>query len=114
MKKQYVQMLVVLVFVIGVSVIVVLNLTKSATLLFDSQTEIKTDEGLESDAQSFKSDTKKMNQQSDVKSAATSHVRRFSRDLGVSFNQIISTNFVSGEYCWANRYNGFITNQSYS
>lgn len=104
MKKQYVQMLVVLVFVIGVSVIVVLNLTKSAALLFDSQTEIKTDEGLESEAQSFKSDTKKTNQQSDVISAATSHVRRFSRDLGVSFNQIVSTDFVSGEYSWANGY----------
>lgn len=104
MKKQYVQMLVVLVFVIVVSVIVVLNLTKSAALLFDSQTEIKTDEGLESEAQSFKSDTKKTNQQSDVISAATSHVRRFSRDLGVSFNQIVSTDFVSGEYSWANGY----------
>lgn len=104
MKKQYAQMLVVLLFVMGISIIVVLSLTKSATLLFDSQTEAIANGEMESDARSSKPKTKTINQQSDVALTATSHIRRFAKDLGVSFNYIVSTDFVSEEYSWANGY----------
>lgn len=104
MKKQYVQMLVVLVFVIGISAIVVLNLTKSVSLVLEPNTEITTNEE-QSNAQTTSSDEiETIDNQSDVTTMDEESLRTFAQVLGVSLKDIVSIDFNSGEYSWANGY----------
>lgn len=104
MKKQYVQMLVVLVFVIGISTIVVLNLTKSVSLVLEPNTEITTNEE-QSNAQTTSSDEiETIDNQSDVTTMDEESLRTFAQVLGVSLKDIVSIDFNSGEYSWANGY----------
>lgn len=104
MKKQYVQMLVVLVFVIGISTIVVLNLTKSVSLVLEPNTEITTNEE-QSNAQTTSSDEiETIDNQSDVTTIDEESLRTFAQVLGVSLKDIVSIDFNSGEYSWANGY----------
>lgn len=104
MKKQYVQMLVVLVFVIGISAIVVLNLTKSVSLVLEPNTEITTNEE-QSNAQTTSSDEiETIDNQSDVTTIDEESLRTFAQVLGVSLKDIVSIDFNSGEYSWANGY----------
>ena len=104
MKKQYVQMLVVLVFVISISVIVVLNLTKSVSLVLEPNTEITTNEE-QSNAQTTSSDEiETIDNQSDVTTMDEESLRTFAQVLGVSLKDIVSIDFNSGEYSWANGY----------
>lgn len=104
MKKQYVQMLVVLVFVIGISAIVVLNLTKSVSLVLEPNTEITTNEE-QSNAQTTSSDEiEAIDKQSDVTTIDEESLRTFAQVLGVSLKDIVSIDFNSREYSWANGY----------
>lgn len=104
MKKQYVQMLVVLVFVISIGVIVVLNLTKSVSLVLEPNTEITTNEE-QSNAQTTSSDEiETIDNQSDVTTMDEESLRTFAQVLGVSLKDIVSIDFNSGEYSWANGY----------
>ncbi|MFN3633200.1 hypothetical protein [Exiguobacterium profundum] len=104
MKKQYVQMLVVLLLVIGISAIVVLNLTKSVSLVLEPNTEIKANEE-QSNVQNPSSDTTvTMDEQSDVTTTDEESLRTFAQNLGVSLKDIVSIDFSSGEYSWANGY----------
>ncbi|MBR2679380.1 MAG: hypothetical protein IKE23_01215, partial [Exiguobacterium sp.] len=90
MKKQYVQMLVVLVFVIGISAIVVLNLTKSVSLVLEPNTEITTNEE-QSNAQTTSSDEiETIDNQSDVTTIDEESLRTFAQVLGVSLKDIVS------------------------
>ncbi|MBR3061559.1 MAG: hypothetical protein IKG65_03890 [Exiguobacterium sp.] len=104
MKKQYVQMLVVLVFVIGISAIVVLNLTKSVSLVLEPNTEITTNEE-QSNAQTTSSDEiETIDNQSDVTTIDEESLRTFAQVLGVSLKDIVSIDFSTGKYSWANGY----------
>ncbi|MGE9212467.1 hypothetical protein [Exiguobacterium aurantiacum] len=104
MKKQYVQMLIVLLFVVGISAIVVLNVTKSVSLVLEPNTEITANEE-KSNAQTPSSDTTDtMNEQSDVTTTDEESLRTFAQNLGVSLKDIVSVDFSSGEYSWANGY----------
>ncbi|WP_214734621.1 hypothetical protein [Exiguobacterium sp. s154] len=104
MKKQYVQMLVVLVFVISISVIVVLNLTKSVSLVLEPNTEITTNEE-QSNAQTTSSDEiEPIDNQSDVTTMDEESLRTFAQVLGVSLKDIVSIDFSTGKYSWANGY----------
>ena len=104
MKKQYVQMLVVLVFVISIGVIVVLNLTKSVSLVLEPNTEITTNEE-QSNAQTTSSDEiETIDNQSDVTTMDEESLRTFAQVLGVSLKDIVSIDFSTGKYSWANGY----------
>lgn len=104
MKKQYVQMLVVLVFVIGISAIVVLNLTKFVSLVLEPNTEITTNEE-QSNAQTTSSDEiETIDNQSDVTTMDEESLRTFAQVLGVSLKDIVSIDFSTGKYSWANGY----------
>lgn len=104
MKKQYVQMLVVLVFVISISVIVVLNLTKSVSLVLEPNTEITTNEE-QSNAQTTSSDEiETIDNQSDVTTMDEEYLQTFAQALGVSLKDIVSIDFSTGKYSWANGY----------
>ena len=104
MKKQYVQMLVVLVFVIGISAIVVLNLTKSVSLVLEPNTEITTNEE-QSNAQTISSDKiETIDNQSDVTTIDEESLRTFAQVLGVSLKDIASIDFSTRKYSWANGY----------
>ena len=94
MKKQYVQMLVVLVFVIGISAIVVLNLTKSVSLVLEPNTEITTNEE-QSNAQTTSSDEiETIDNQSDVTTIDEESLRTFAQVLGVSLKDIVSIDYM--------------------
>lgn len=104
MKKQYVQMLIVFLFVIGISTIVVLNLTKSVSLVLEPNTEITANEE-QSNAQTTSSDEIEIiDDQSDVTTMDEESLRTFAQNLGVSLTDIVSVDFSSGEYSWANGY----------
>lgn len=104
MKKQYVQMLIVLLFVVGISVIIVLNLTKSVSLVLEPNTEITANEE-QTNAQTTSSDeVETINDQSDVTTTDEESLRTFAQNLGVSLKDIMSIDFSSGEYSWANGY----------
>lgn len=109
MKKQYVQMLVVLVFVIGISAIVILNLMKSVSLVLEPNTEITTNEE-QYNAQTTSSDgIETIDNQSDVTTMDEESLRSFAQNLGVSLKAIVSVDFSSGEYRWANGYDESMT-----
>ncbi|WP_404283687.1 hypothetical protein [Exiguobacterium aurantiacum] len=104
MKKQYVQMLIVLLFVVGISVIIVLNLTKSVSLVLEPNNEITANEE-QTNAQTTSSDeVETINDQSDVTTTDEESLRTFAQNLGVSLKDIVSIDFSSGEYSWANGY----------
>ena len=104
MKKQYVQMLIVLLLVVGISAIVVFNLTKSVSLMLEPNTEITANEE-QSNVQNSSSDTTvTMDEQSDVTTTDEESLRTFAQNLGVSLKDIVSIDFSSGEYSWANGY----------
>ena len=104
MKKQYVQMLIALLLVVGISAIVVLNVTKSVSLVLEPNTEITANEE-KSNAQTPSSDTTDtMNEQSDVTTTDEESLRTFAQNLGVSLKDIVSIDFSSGEYSWTNGY----------
>ncbi|TCI75893.1 hypothetical protein EVJ20_13015 [Exiguobacterium sp. SH0S1] len=101
MKKNYAQVLAVLVIVVGISVIVVLNLTKSVELIFESESEVIANEE-QSYVQTPPTETSE--ERSDVTAIPEEALLAFAQDLGVSLKDIVSVDFASGEYSWVNGY----------
>lgn len=101
MKKNYAQVLAVLVIVVGISVIVVLNLTKSVELIFESESEV-----IAGEEQSYiqTPTTETSEERSDVTAIPEEALLAFAQDLGVSLKDIVSVDFASGEYIWVNGY----------
>lgn len=99
MKKNYAQVLAVLVIVVGISVIVVLNLTKSVELIFESEV-------IANEEQSYvqTTPTETSEERSDVTAIPEEALLAFAQDLGVSLKDIVSVDFASGEYSWVNGY----------
>lgn len=104
MKKQYVQILIVLSLIIGISVIVVLNLTKFVSLVLEQNTDIMANDE-QSSVQTASLDTPEANdERSDVTTLPEESLRIFAQNLGVSLKDIVSIDFSSGKYSWANGY----------
>lgn len=104
MKKQYVQILIVLLLVVGISTIVVLNVTKSVSLVLESNTKITANEE-QSNAQTTSSDgIETIDDKSDVTTMDEESLRTFAQNLSVPLQDIISFDFSSGEYSWVNGY----------
>lgn len=89
-------MLIMFSLVIGISAIVVLNLTKSVSLVLEPNTEITANEEQPHAQTTFSDEIETVDD--DVTSIDEESLRSFAQNLGVSLEDIVSVDFSSGEY----------------
>ncbi|WP_214685669.1 hypothetical protein [Exiguobacterium sp. s155] len=105
MKKQYIQMITVLFFVVGISLVVLLNFTKLVeTFLFNSQSEFIDNKEIEIQQNKSKSEVRENETKRDAVQLSEESLKEFAQNLGVPLKDMTFFNFNSREYSWANGY----------
>ena len=105
MKKQYIQMITVLFFVVGISLVVLLNFTKLVeTFLFNSQSEFIDNKEIEIQQNKSKSEVRENETKRDAVQLSEESFKEFAQNLGVPLKDMTFFNFNSREYSWANGY----------
>lgn len=98
-------MITVLFFVVGISLVVLLNFTKLVeTFLFNSQSEFIDNKEIEIQQNKSKSEVRENETKRDAVQLSEESLKEFAQNLGVPLKDMTFFNFNSREYSWANGY----------